>query len=62
MKVCIKKAFVAAQRARHVAAADAVEYRLMGMHVHLVIPGKLPVVMSRTEFSKLLSDGHLVVL
>lgn len=45
-----------------VGLADAVEYKLVGMRVHILIPGRLPVVLSRQDFSEKLSDGTLQVV
>jgi len=59
MKVTVRKAFVAEQRLRTVQAAELVEYKLVGVHVHLLVPGASPVVMTRKEFSERLSDGTL---
>jgi len=58
-KVTVEKAFVAGQGLRSVLAANPVEYKFAGIGVHLLVPGMSPVIMTRKEFSRLLSDGTL---
>ncbi len=60
LKVSVVKPFVAKQSLRSVRETDAVEYKLMGLHVHLLIPGMPAVVLTRKEFSELLSSGTLL--